>query len=201
VTNATDGHAEVTVTVTDAIRVRGNDRLVAALAARGREGGATSLGAAVEAVFGNLTLVLWAIVLLAGLTSVGSVAATFAGAVHARRRTLGILRSTGAGPTRLLGIVLRDVLRIGAPAIVAAIVGGYGLLAIAGQFGYLTVFGIGIALVASPWLLAAVVGGAAVVIVVAAVVTTLGVVATEPARSIRGDDVQSPRTRGGGTRD
>jgi ABC-type lipoprotein release transport system permease subunit len=196
-TVVTTADGDRTATVTEVLRIRGNDRLVAALAARGREGGATSIGSAVEAVFGNLTLVTAGIVVLAGLMSVGSVAATFAGAIHGRRRTLGIRRATGAGPWRVLQMVLADALRIGVPGIALATVAGYGLLLIASRLGQLTAFGIAIDPVVTPWLLGSVVLGAVAVVVAGATVTTLGVLRAEPARLLRGDRV-GPRRSGGG---
>jgi hypothetical protein len=188
-------------TVRESLRVRGNDRLVAALAARGRAGGATSIETAIESVFGDLTLVLSGVVALAALMSVESIAATFAGAVYVRRRTLGILRATGAGPGRVLRIVLGDACRIAVPAIALATVAGYVLLEVASRMHLLTVFGLGIDPAVTPWLLGTIVLGAGVVILVGATVTTLATLAGDPARLVRGDRTQSRRSTGGMDRD
>jgi ABC-type antimicrobial peptide transport system permease subunit len=186
--------------VAEPLRVAGNDRLVAALAARGHAGGATSIETAIESVFGDLTLVTAGIVALAGLMSVGSIAATFAGAVSVRRRTLGILRATGAGPRRVFRMVLWDVARIALPAIGLAMVGGYGLVAIARGVGLLTVFGIGIEPVVSARLLGTIVLGAGAVVLVGASLATVAVLRADPARLVRGDRSRPPESFGGGDR-
>jgi ABC-type lipoprotein release transport system permease subunit len=160
-------------------RVTGDERIVAALASSGRAG-SSGVGQAVEAAFGNLQVVFGALLGLAALMTIGGTTAAFAGAVHARRQTLGIYRATGAPPLRVLRLVLWDVTRLGLlGAIAAAGLAQAGLLLL-GRLGYLTAFGVRL----SPTLdigsvIATILGGLALTLLGAGL-ATVGVLAVAP---------------------
>lgn len=104
----TIGTAEYTVT--------GDERLASAIASSGAYATGTTIERSIEGVFGNVQVILVALIVLAALSTVGSTTATFAQAVHARRQAIGIHRSTGATRGQLLRRVLADVVRIALPA-------------------------------------------------------------------------------------
>ncbi|WP_277555493.1 FtsX-like permease family protein [Halobaculum limi] len=141
-----------TLLASEQFRVRGDERVAAALAAGGREG-TSGIGRALETAFGNLQLVLGVVFGLAAALTIGGTTATFARAVHARRPTIGVYRATGAAPTQILRLVFVDALRIGAGATMLAVPAGLAGLQLAAALGYLTVFGVRISPTASPALL------------------------------------------------
>jgi ABC-type antimicrobial peptide transport system permease subunit len=120
----------------------GDDRLSSALASTGEYSTGTGVGHAVRSVFGNIQLVLGAMVALAGLTTVGTTTATFAQVIHARRRAIGIHRATGATPRGVLSTVLVDVCLLSVPAVVIATGLAVATTRLLGAMGTLTVFGI-----------------------------------------------------------
>jgi hypothetical protein len=160
-------------------RVTGDDRIAAALASSGRDG-SSGVGQAAEAAFGNLQVVLGALFGLAGLMTVGGTTAAFAGAVHARRQTLGVHRATGAAPLRVLQLVLWDAARLGlVGSIVAAGLAQVGLFVL-GQLGYLTAFGVRLSpTLETVELLATVLGGLGLTLLGAGLATA-GVLAASP---------------------
>ncbi|WP_223301694.1 FtsX-like permease family protein [Haladaptatus sp. R4] len=81
-------------------------------------------------------------VVLAGLTAVGGTTATFAQAVHARRRAVGVYRATGANRLRLVRILLTDACRLSIPAIIVAIIAALLTLRLLALAGLFTVFGV-----------------------------------------------------------
>lgn len=123
--------------------VTGDDRLAAALASSGRTG-QTGISRAIEAALGNLRLVIAVVVGLAGLMTVGATTATFAAGVQARRRTLGVHRATGAGPTDVLRLVLTDALKLGLVSTAVGLLTGLAVVFTFTRFGLLTVFGISV---------------------------------------------------------
>jgi len=152
--------AETTVEVT------GDQRLASALAASGHTAPGSGIARGIEMAVGNLYTVLGTMVLLAGLMTAGALVASLSGAIHARRRTIGVLRATGAGPVRVLWLVWRDTARIATVAAIGAGVGATVAVWAAAQSGLLTVYGLDI-------------GGAlaiefVVVAICGAVVVTLG---------------------------
>ncbi len=123
--------------------IKGDDRLFSALASTGQfSSGGAGVGRAIQSIFGNIQLLLVAMVVLAGLTTVGSTTATFAQVVHARRQTIGVHRATGATYRQVLTTVLTDVCVITIPATVLAIVFALIATQVLGAMGLLTVFGI-----------------------------------------------------------
>jgi ABC-type antimicrobial peptide transport system permease subunit len=166
-------------------RVTGDDRVLSALASGGRTG-TTGVGRAIEVAFGNLRIVVGALLGLAALMTVGGTTAAFAGAVHARRRTVGIYRATGARPRDLLALVARDAVLVGGVASVLAVVlAQAGLLALA-RFGFLTAFGVRLPPTLGPLALVGTVLGGVALTVLGAGVATAGLLLESPADLLGG---------------
>jgi ABC-type lipoprotein release transport system permease subunit len=161
-------------------RVTGDERIAAAIASGGHTG-TSGIGQAIETAFGNLQFVLAVVTGLAAAMTVGGTTATFAQAIQARRRTIGIYRATGAGPLRVARLVLADALRIGAVASVGGL--GVGLVALRGlaAAGYLTVFGVRLSPTPSVALLGGIVAGALAITLLGAGLATLGLLVAAPA--------------------
>lgn len=153
--------------------IQGDDRLFAAMASSGQYSSGSGIGRAVESVFGNLQLLLVAMVALAALTTIGSTTATFAQTVHARRQAIGVHRATGATYGQLFRRVLVDALRLSVPATAAALVLAFAVAWALAATGSLTVFGIRLSASVSPLL---VVGTALGSLLLACVSAALAVV-------------------------
>lgn len=162
------------------VQVTGDDRLAAALATGGREQGSTAVGQAVATVFGNLQLVIATLVALAGVTVVGSVAAALASAVRARRRSIGILRATGATPRDVTRRVLADCLRVGAVATAVGLALGLGITRVLASAGVLTLYGVRIHVDASVPLLAGLAASALALTLAGGWIASRGVLRVEP---------------------
>jgi ABC-type lipoprotein release transport system permease subunit len=178
VTATVDGRriAETTVTV------RGDDRIVAALATGGRtETVDSGLGRAASTAFGNLRVLLGTLVALAGVATIATTTAAFARAVHSRRRTVGIYRATGATPRQLFVIILGNAARIAAPATLLALVLGYAGTWLLARIGVLTAFGVSLVPTVSVPALAATAAGTLVLALAGAAVAAAGLVRAQPA--------------------
>ena len=167
-------------------RVTGDDRIVAALATSGRSG-TTGIGQAAAVALGNLQLALGILLLLGAGMTIGGAGATFAGAVHANRRTIGIHRAVGATRFQIARIVLRDSVRIGLVAVIAALVLGVLAFGLLDRAGLLTVYGVRMQVKLTWPLVGAVALGSLLIVLLGAGVATATVLAGEPARLIRGD--------------
>lgn len=184
------GEYEVTVTdstgtelARQSLTVTGNERLVAALATHGYQG-STPFSRAVSLVFGNLTLLVGAVVGLGALMTVGGLTAIFSRGVHARRRTIGIHRATGATPRQIVALVLRDAVVIGVTALLVAFPLTYLVLASLSSAGVLTAFGAAIQPVFTPQIIAL---GTAIVlglVVLGATFATATLVGADPATTL-----------------
>jgi cell division protein FtsX len=164
--------------------VRGDERIPAAVAASGRTT-ASPLGDAIEVAFGDLRVVAAALVALAALMTVGATTATFAAAVRARRRTLGIYRATGAPPRRIVRLVVGDALRVGVVATaIAAVLAGAALLAL-DRAGRLTVYGVRLLPALDPFAAVGVALAALAVVAVSAALATLAIARATPADLVR----------------
>jgi hypothetical protein len=166
-------------------RVTGDQRLVSALATS-RGGGTTGISQGIEVLFGNFRIFVAALLGLATIMTVGGTTATFAQAVSARRRTIGIYRATGASPTRVLRLVLADAARIGIVASVAAFILALLGLQVLKTMGYLTFFGIGLHPIPSPTVVVGAIIGALFVTLLGATITTLALLRVSPASLVSG---------------
>ncbi len=190
VTVRNDGRsvAETTYAVT------GDDRIAAAVA-EGATPGQSGIGRSAQVAFGNLELVLGAIVVLAGLMTVGGTTVSFARAVQGRRRTIGIYRATGASPRRVLRIVLGDALRIGAAATVVALLAGVAVLWLFEAAGLLSPFGVGLSPVPAPGIALGIAAGALGVALLGAALATAGFLREAPVALLADD--RGVRSRSG----
>ena len=166
-------------------RVTGDRRIVSALATTGG-GGTTGISQGIEVLFGNFQILVGALLGLAALMTVGGTTATFAQAVDARRRTIGIHRATGAPPRRVLRLVLADAARIGIVASVAALVLALLALQALDAAGYLTFYGISLRPIPSPAVTVGVIVGSLCVTLLGATLTTLALLRASPASLLSG---------------
>ena len=199
VTATIDGRRVAATTVT----VRGDDRVVAALATGGRtETVDSGLGRAASTAFGNLRVLLGTLVALAGAAAMATTTAAFARAVHSRRRTVGVYRATGATPRQLFVTVLGDAARIAAPATLLALVLGYAGTWLLARVGILTAFGVSLVPSVSVPALAATAAGTLVLALAGAAVAAAGLVRARPAdlfdRGVGPGDAGGDRAAGPG---
>ena len=139
-----------TATAETSYDVSGDERAAAALASGGYTNGGSSLGQAIEAAIGNISLLLGALGSLAAVMTVGGLSASMARAVHARRRTIGIHRAVGASPRGILQLVMRDALVIGALGTIGAFIISLLVLQLLDVLGLMTVYGIRIPTLPTP---------------------------------------------------
>ncbi len=161
--------------------VRGDDRISSVIAQNGKYSEGTGLGQAVQSVLGNLQLLLVVMTFLAGLATVGSTTATFAQAVHARRRAIRIRRSTGATRWQVLRLVLVDVCRISIPATLGALGAAVVVLSLLEATDLLILFGIQLSVSPSPFVFALTGVSAFVLASVSAIVATIPFLTRSPA--------------------
>ncbi|WP_154019066.1 FtsX-like permease family protein [Halococcus agarilyticus] len=162
--------------------IEGDDRLFASLASTGEYSQGAGVGQAIRSVFGNVQLLFATMVVLAGLTTVGTTTATFAQVIHARRRAIGIHRATGAAPRGVLKTVLADVCLIAIPATVVAIGLAVGATRALEAVGALTVFGIRLSTATPGPVLVGLGIGAFLLAVLGAVFATVPFLARPPTR-------------------
>lgn len=173
-------------TTTASYRVTGDARLANALAASGRVSGGVGTGGILSRAFGNLGLVLATLVGLGVLMTVGSTVATFADAVQARRRDLGIHRALGANPRWVVRTVLADAARIALPATVASVALAWLALRALSWAGVLTAFGVRVAPSVPLWTVVPVALGTFVLALTSAGLVALHDARLDPSRLLRG---------------
>lgn len=139
-----------TVTDTRSYEVQGDDRLAAAIVSSGRQQTGSGIGQAIEVMFGNLSILLGGLLLLAGVMTVGGTAASFTRAVVARRQTLGIRRATGATPRQIVWTVVSDAAVVGGVATLGAMILASSLVTASLAIGELRLFGIALQPTFSP---------------------------------------------------
>lgn len=175
-----------TVLASETLTVTGDERLVSALATYG-ERTSTPFSKAVSLVFGNLRLLVGAILGLGGVMTIGGLTATFARSVQSRRRTIGIYRATGARPRQIFGVVLRDATILGMAATLVAFPISYGLLALLSSAELLVAFGISIKPVVG---VQTIVLGFSVVlglVLIGAAIATISLIRAQPATVLADD--------------
>ncbi|WP_331457026.1 FtsX-like permease family protein, partial [Haloferax profundi] len=144
-----------TVLTTTTYRVTGDERVAATLASQGEYSEGTGISRAIENVFGNVQLLFVVMVSLAGLSTIGGTTATFAQAVHANRRVIGIHRATGASRRRILWMLATDAVRLAIPATIVSFTTAVTLLWLLEQLNVLVIFGIRLSVPFSPTLVVA----------------------------------------------
>jgi len=178
--------ANGTVLATASYEVAGDRRLAAALASSGRSAGQTGVGRALSTVLGNLEVVVATVLGLAAAMTVGGTTAGFASAVHARRRTLGIHRATGATPRQVLALVLADAVRIGAVATALALALAAVVLVALDAADLLTVYGVRVLATVDPRVVAGAAAASLALALLGACLATLGVLRTAPSALLSG---------------
>ena len=163
-------------------QVQGDERLAAALASSGRRSSGGSVTQAVSVVFGNVRILVAAMVLLVGLMTVGATTASFARSIHAAREEIGVRRAVGASPFGIYRLVVGDALRIGATSALLAVGIGSGVVWGLLTLGELRLFGIALRPTFSPALLAATAAAALALALVSVAVATVSLVRVAPAR-------------------
>ena len=148
-----------TVLATDTYTVTGDAQTGVSLQQNADFSSGSGLGQAVEVIFGNFKVLIGGMMVLAGLTTIGSTTATFAQGVHARRRAIRIYRATGATQWQLLKILLGDVVRISLPASIIAVLCALGIMSVVSITGLLTIFGIQLPVSTNPFVLLGTIGG------------------------------------------
>ncbi|QLH81352.1 ABC transporter permease [Halosimplex pelagicum] len=168
-------------------RVAGGDGVstVALRNADVAEGG--GLGVAIATVFGNLQVIVGALVALAGLMVSGTLVASLARTIHARERTLGIYRATGASPRRVIGLLCRDGLLVGVVGVALGVAAGAAALLVLASQGVLVFFGIAVVPAFTPGRLALVAGVALALVFVGVLVPAIAFVRRPPAALFGGD--------------
>ncbi|MFB9808966.1 FtsX-like permease family protein [Haladaptatus pallidirubidus] len=142
-----------TTLASDNYVVVGDERIRSTLAQNTQYSAGSGLGQAVEMVFGNFKLLLFGMIGLAGLTTIGSTTSTFAQVVHSRRRSIGIYRATGATRLQLLKLLLGDVLLLSIPAVIIAVVSALSTVYLLSFSDLMTVFGIQLNVATDPYML------------------------------------------------
>jgi ABC-type antimicrobial peptide transport system permease subunit len=177
--------------------VQGDERLAAALASSGRQSSGGGIAQAIEIVFGNIRVLVAAMVVLVSVMTVGATTASFSRSIHAARDEIGVRRAVGASPVTIYRLVLGDTLRIGGlSALLAVTFAGtlvWGLLSI----GELRLYGVALRPSFSPALLAAVAICALALALVSVAVATVSLVTTSPAALLTAVRREPPGPRSG----
>jgi ABC-type antimicrobial peptide transport system permease subunit len=175
------------VLATATYRVVGDERIAATLATRGEYSGGTGIDRALRNVFGDVRLLFLVLMVLAGLSTVGGTTATFAHAVHANRRSIGVYRATGASRRRVLGILLADAIRLAIPAAAVAFGVSGALLWGLARADSLVVFGVRLSIPLSPSVLGATALGAVALAATSALTAGYAFLAVDPSELLRSE--------------
>ena len=157
-----------------------SDRLLAILARSGLYEPGTGLVRSLEALVGNFQVLQVTLAVLAALVGVGNTVTVVIQATHARRRTIGIQRTTGASPRDVIRTIVGDGLRIGAVASVIGVVSAYAGLTVLVWVGYSVIFGVRISPLLSPWLVLVVLMSALLIVAVSSMIAAWWVVRVSP---------------------
>ncbi|GAA0240999.1 hypothetical protein GCM10009000_065800 [Halobacterium noricense] len=183
----------------DTYTVHGDDRLFSTLAQDTEYTSGSGLEQAIQGVFGNFNLLLLAMSVLAGMTAIGGTTATFAQAVHARRRALGVYRATGATRWQVLRPLIVDVFRISIPAISIALVVVLTIVRLLSYFELFTIFGFRLSTQIPFSTLFLAVGGALVLMCLSAIIAAVPYLLAQPATVQKGIGSQTIDTAGNET--
>jgi hypothetical protein len=157
-----------------------SDRALATLARLGLYQSGSGLTRSLDSLLGNFQVLQGALLVLSFLVGIGSTATVVIQATHARRRTIGIQRVTGASPRDIVGTLLSDGLRVGAIASAIGVVSAYVGLTLLVEVGYAVVFGVRIPPLLDPWLVLGVFGGALAVVAASSVIAAWWVLRVSP---------------------
>ncbi|WP_227357496.1 ABC transporter permease [Haladaptatus salinisoli] len=177
---------------TDSYVILGDDRIGSTLAQDTQYSAGSGIGQAVMRIFGNFKLLLAGMIILAGVTTIGSTTATFAQVVHARRRAVGIHRATGASRWQVLRLLLSDVCRLSIPATIAALLCAFAIVSGMAITGMLTIFGIQLSVTTSLFVIASTGIGALFLSCISAMLAALPFLTTEPTKLQSESDVKAP---------
>ncbi|WP_175609734.1 ABC transporter permease [Haladaptatus litoreus] len=169
-----------TTLASDTYVIVGDERIRSTLAQNTQFSAGSGLGQAVEMMFGNFKLLLFGMVGLAGLTTIGSTTSTFAQVVHARRRSIGIYRATGATQLQLLRLLLGDVVRLLIPAAIIAVLSALGAVYLVSFSSLMTVFGIQLHVAVNPFMILGIGVGALVLSCIGVIVAVVPFLTAEP---------------------
>lgn len=171
-----DGRTVATATYT----VEASDRLLAVLAREGVYVEGSGLVRSLEALVGNLRFLQGTVFALAFLMGIGSTAAAIVQAAHARRRSIGIRRVTGAAPRQVVRTLLADGVRIGGLGSFVGLATAYAVLRVLSADGMMTVYGVRLQPAISPWLAVGILLGALAVVVISSLVAAAWVLRVQP---------------------
>jgi ABC-type lipoprotein release transport system permease subunit len=157
-----------------------SDRLLAILARSGLYEPGTGLVRSLEALVGNFQVLQGTLAVLAVLVGVGNTVTVVIQATHARRRTIGIQRTTGASPRDVIRTIVGDGLRIGTMASAVGVVSAYAGLTVLVRVGYSVIFGVRISPLLSPWLVLVVLMSALLIVAVSSMIAAWWVVRVSP---------------------
>ncbi|WP_435349111.1 FtsX-like permease family protein [Haloarchaeobius sp. HRN-SO-5] len=161
--------------------VQGDERLASAIASHtGTGAGTTGLGRAVATVFGNVQVVVAALVAFAGVMTVGGTTAAFARSVQARYRELGLYRAVGASRGQVLRIVVRDGVHVGIVATLLGVALGLGATMVVDRLGLLRVYGVSAPVSLDPGTLAVAVASSLALVVLGTVLAVWPALRQEP---------------------
>lgn len=177
--------------------VQGDERLAAALASSGRRSSGGGIAQAITVVFGNIRVLVAAMVALVGLMTVGATTASFARSIHAARDEVGVRRAVGASPGGIYRLVLGDVLRVGGVSAVLAVGVASALVWLLLSLGELRLFGVVLRPTFSPTLLLAAGGCALGLALLSAVVAAFSLVSASPATLLAPVSRDAPTRPGG----
>jgi len=174
--------------------IEASDRMVAMLARLGLYERGSGLVRSLEALVGNFQIMQVTLIALAFLMGIGSTATVVIQAVHARRRTVGIRRVTGASPRQVVWTILGDGLRVGVIAGLAGIVCAYAGLTALVWTGYTVIFGVRIAPLVTPWLVVGVLGGTIALVGVSSLLAAWWVLRVPPGDLLTTSSRRTPGT-------
>ncbi|WP_266081683.1 FtsX-like permease family protein [Haladaptatus caseinilyticus] len=169
-----------TTLASDDYVVIGDKRIQSTLAQNAEFSAGSGLGQAVEMVFGNFKLLLFGMIGLAGLTTIGSTTSTFAQVVHSRRQSIGIYRATGATRRQLLKLLLGDVVRIAIPASVVSMLIALGSVYVLSFSSLMTVFGVQLNVAMNPYMLIGVGAGALILSCIGVIIAVIPFLTVQP---------------------
>ncbi|AKU08190.1 FtsX-like permease family protein [Haloferax gibbonsii] len=177
-------------------RVRGDERLATALAGSGRYTSGGGIAQAIQLVFGNLEVLLAAVVALVSLMTVGSTTAAFTRSTYGVRKTIGVYRATGARRTDILRLVLFDTLKVGLVASAAAFVIATAAVTALLSVGELRVFGVALTPAFSPGVIAGMVLAGLGLAVASACLATGYLLLQDPAALLVDRHIPTPEGEG-----